>query len=269
MIESFAVISGSIDKEKTKDLDLISNTAKNRYASYKTAHHEWIDKIESGEFRSALDRTRIDPTILKTIQDKYPSSTIKSVTEADEIYWAVSPKGAKGSDRSLVDCHYDAPFALFPNGNVIFYRVIIACNENNTVTTTFPDEDVSVKMNTNDFHGLDYNKDIHCVEGKIPEDKYRVLLKMHYLIIPPGSSEIAEKWVRFINVAWTVVSRETMRMSADPQNIWESIVGSSVNVLRFIFNNFYYFLFIVFVFICIVLYRTKWIKKYVISRFKR
>ena len=95
---------------------------------------------------------------------------------------------------------------------------------------------------------------------------------MHYLIIPPGSSEIAENWVRYINVKWTVVSRETMRMSADPQNIWESIVGSSVNVLRFIFNNFYYFLFIIFILICIVLYRTKWIKKSinsVKSRFKR
>jgi hypothetical protein len=236
MKEGFAVISGSIQSDN--NLKYITDTAKDRYAKYTTAHHEWIDKVEPSKYRDALDTVRVDPAIFQKIKDKFPGAAIKSVHEADEIYWAVSPKGAVGSDRSLVDCHYDSPFAWIPTGGVIYYRVIIACNENNTVTTTFPDEKMAVKMNTKDFHGLDYNKDIHCVEGAIPEGKFRVLLKMHYLIIPPGTEKYQD-WVRSINVWWTVLSRETMRMSANPTVWYEYIVAAIVNVCRVIFNNFY------------------------------
>jgi len=256
-MEGFAVISGSIGQDD--DLKYITKVASERYAKYTTAHHEWIDKVESSKYRDALEKVRADGAIMEKIQSRFPNTTIKPVTEADEIYWAVSPKGAVGSDRSLVDCHYDSPFSWFPTGGVIFYRVIIACNENDTVTTTFPDEDVRVKMNTKDFHGLDYNKDIHCVEGVIPKDKVRVLLKMHYLIVSPGS-ESWESYVRFINVAWTVISRETMRMSANPVFWYEHIVALIVNVSRTIFNNFYTSIFILIIAYCVLytaMYSTK------------
>jgi hypothetical protein len=236
-MEGFAVISGSIKSDEY--LRYITDVAKTRYVQYTTAHHEWIDKVEPSKYREALDTVRTDPAIFDKIRERFPGADIKSVTEADEIYWAVSPKGAVGSDRSLVDCHYDSPFAIFPTGGVIYYRVIIACNENNTVTTTFPDEKIKVKMNTKDFHGLDYNKDIHCVEGTIPKDKERVLLKMHYLVVPQGSSQLAESLVRNLNVGWTVFSRETMRMSANPTAWYEHIVAFIVNICRVVFNNFY------------------------------
>jgi hypothetical protein len=134
VLENFQVISGSVTKNCSSDLDLISETAKDRYASYTTANHEWINSVESSAYRSALDRIRTSPDILNKMQEQFPGTTITNVTEADEIYWAVSPKAATGSDRSLVDCHYDSPFALFPTGGVIYYRVILACNENKTVT---------------------------------------------------------------------------------------------------------------------------------------
>lgn len=236
MLESFAVISGSI-KEDT-NVKLITDVARHRYSTYTTAHHEWINKVEPSKYRDALDTVRSDPEIFAKIRERFPNSTIKTATEVDEIYWAVSPKGAVGSDRALVDCHYDSPFALFPTGDVVFYRVIIACNENNTVTTVFPDENMRVKMGPKDFHGLDYNKDIHCVEGAIPEGKYRILLKLHYVIVPPGK-EAYEPWVRWLNVTWTVLSRETMRMSADPKNWWEYIVALIVTICRVLFNKFY------------------------------
>ena len=94
-------------------------------------------------------------------------------------------------------------------------------------------------MKTGDFHGLDYNKDFHCVEGSIPPDKYRVLLKLHYMIIPQDTPQFWIDWVRFINVKWTQLSRETMRMSADPKTPIETLVGTIVNVCRYIFNNIY------------------------------
>lgn len=249
--ENFAVISGTINSDE--NLKYITETARKRYSEYTTAHHEWIDSIEESKYRTALDTVRKDPVIFNKMKEKFPNSTIKSVTEADEIYWAVSPKGATGSDRSLVDCHYDSPFAMIPTGGVIFYRVIIACNENNTVTTVFPDENISVKMNTKDFHGLDYNKDIHCVEGSIPKNKFRVLLKMHYIIVPEGS-EHYEYPIKTINVLWTQLSRETMRMSANPKYVHEYIVSFIVNFCRIVFNNFYI---ILLVFIVFMIFKRK------------
>ena len=254
-MEGFAVISASTDKNTEKDLENIKNTAEKRYANYKTAHHEWIDRVEQSSYRDSLDRVRINPAILNKIHERFPNSTVKSVTDADEIYWAVSPVDAVGSDRSLVDCHYDAPFSWFPTGGVVFYRVILACNENNTVTTIFPNENVRVKMTTSDFHGLDYNKDWHCVEGSIPKGKYRVLLKMHYLIIPKGS-EAFENWVRWINVTWTTVSRETMRMSADPQNPLEWLVAMIVSISRILFNNSYKIIFFISIIIAFIWRKT-------------
>ena len=258
MEEGFAVISGSIQSDT--NVSYITTVARDRYKFYTTAHHEWINSVEPSKYRLALDAVRTDPSILEKIKEKFPNTTITSVTEADEIYWAVSPKGAVGSDRSLVDCHYDSPFALFPTGNVVFYRVIIACNENNTVTTVFPDENIRVKMNTRDFHGLDYNKDIHCVEGVIPEDKYRVLLKLHYIIIPPGS-ESYEAYVRAINVGWTVLSRETMRMSANPKSWYEYIVAYIVTLCRILFNNIY-IVFVVFAVVFVIIKKYKIFIKY-------
>lgn len=203
--------------------------------------HVWIEDLKNDDIYTTLDEVRCSNDIYNVIKQKFPKHKIKNVNECDEIYYAVSPKDANGSDRSLVDCHYDAPFSILPNFNVIFYRIILACNENKDVTTFFPNDDIKVKMNTGDFHGLDYNKNYHCVKGKIPKCKNRILLKLHYIIVPNDYEEntMSENYVKFINVKWTHLSRNFMRMSSNPQNILEYIMGFIVNVCRFVFNNFY------------------------------
>jgi hypothetical protein len=242
-LEGFQVLSGNGKHDLSDQLKFITESAEKRYGHIETAHHEWINTIDDQDYKAAIEKIRHSDVILSKLHEQFPNTTIKSVTEADEVYWAVSPKTAVGSDRSLVDCHYDAPFALFPTGGVIYYRVIIATNENDQVSTYFPGEKIRVKMSTGDFHGLDYNKDLHCVEGQIPPGKVRILLKLHYLIVPKGS-ESWEAYVRWINVKWTEVSRETMRMSAKPENPVEWCIGSFVNICRVLFNNIYSVLFV-------------------------
>jgi hypothetical protein len=254
MSEGFVVISGNASDSLKDELNNITKISEVRYKDIKTAHHEWIDTLDDKIFKKYIETIRNSDVIINKIKERFPNSSITNVTEGDEIYWAVSPKDAKGSDRSLVDCHYDSPFVLFPTFGVTYYRVIIATNENNDVTTIFPHEDKKVKMSTGDFHGLDYNKDWHCVEGQIPEGKYRILLKLHYLIVPKGSESYAN-YVKGINVWWTKVSRDTMRMSANPQNIFEYFIAFLVNISRFIFN--YGYIFLVF-FIVIILSFTKY-----------
>jgi hypothetical protein len=258
MAEGFAVISGKIINDS--DLNYITETAKARYSKHKIAHHEWINEVEPSKFRNSLDNVRTDPHIFLKIQERFPNSEIKAVGEADEIYWAISPNDANGSDRTLVDCHYDSPLAWLPTGGPIFYRIIIACNENNTVTTSFPNENVKIKMNTKEFHGLDYTHDFHCVEGSIPKDKVRVLLKLHYLVVPKGT-EAYEDWVRNINVMWNSLSRETMRMSAEQDTWFKYIVAYIVNSCRFLFNNIKFIITILILLICCYLIPIKKISK--------
>jgi hypothetical protein len=235
------VLSGAFGDQGRPLLTQITTTAEQRYKGITTAHHEWINKVDDPQYLEALNRIRYSQQILNKIQETFPDQHVYNVPEADEIYWAVSPKDANGSDRALVDCHYDAPFAFLPTGGVTYYRVIIATNENNDVTTVFPHaNNTRVKMSTGDFHGLDYNKDWHCVEGQIPPGKYRVLLKLHYLAVPSGSEHWVS-YVRDINVWWTAVSRKMMRMSANPENWLEYVVAMIVNVARVIFNNIYAF----------------------------
>jgi len=237
--------------KNTKNLQVISNYIYNNTRNKDIAHHMWINKIDSKEIYSILDKIRMSNDILNAIQTKFPNYRIKNVKEADEIYYGVSPKEAGYSDRSLVDCHYDAPFSKLNLGGVKFYRVIIACNENKTVNTQFPNDNISVIMNTGEFHGLDYNEDLHCVYGSIPKNKYRVLLKLHYLIIPehlPDNS-FYEKYVEYINIKWTELSREFMRMSAKPENFTERIFGNIVNICRIVYNNIYIFIITLIIFL--------------------
>lgn len=244
--EGFKVISGNGNKTLSQEFKIITDIASDRYKDIKIGHHEWIDTLDDPKYKATIETIRTSDTIVGKIRENFPGATVKNVTEADEVYWAVSPKDAVGSDRSLVDCHYDSPFGWFPTGGVIFYRVIIAMNENTEVSTLFPDEKVRVQMSTGDFHGLDYNRDYHCVEGKIPPGKVRILLKLHYVIIPEGQESWVD-YVRWINVKWTQISRETMRMSAKPQNILETIVASIVSICRVVFNNIYWIFAILFI----------------------
>jgi hypothetical protein len=244
--------------EKYKNLGIISDYINDINSSNGNtkAHHIWTENVlnDNNKVYDVIEDVRCSDEILEKIHEMYPDSRVKNVRNADEIYWAVSPKDALGSDRSLVDCHYDAPFSIIPNNHIIFYRVIIACNDNFTVTKSFTNDDIKVTMNTGDFHGLDYNKDWHCVEGQIPPGNYRVLLKLHYLIIPDNYSDdtLFERIVYVLNVYWTYISRQLMRMSAKPQNFIERRVGDSVNISRYTFNNYkpeMYYIFIIIVLI--------------------
>ena len=58
------------------------------------------------------------------------------------------------------------------------------------MSTVFVDEGLRVKMGLGDYHGLDFNTDLHCVEGAILPGKVRVLLKLHFMVVSPGG----ERW---------------------------------------------------------------------------
>ena len=213
---------------------------RNHYKSNgKTTDHEWIDEIKDPAIKNAIDTLRNSPVIRETILKNYPGWSIRPVPSTDEVFVSVSPVDAKASDRVLVDCHYDSPMK-FIEGPSRFVRVILALNDNSTVFTQVGDK--TSKLSTGDFNGIEYNRDYHCVRGTIPSGKTRLMLKLHYLVVPDGTLEIFSQWSIFINWLWTKVTRFLMRNSANPTNPLQYILAYTIQFTRFFYNKIWYFI---------------------------
>jgi len=200
-----------------------------------TSTHYWINKVEDTNLKQKLERIRNAPEIINKIQYHYPKFTIKPIHSSDEVYISVDPSKRKNSDIALSDCHYDAPFKYVPQCGNKFIRVILAITKNKTTYTTI--ENKKSLLDRLDFNGMDYNNDYHCVKGYIPENDIRILLKLHFLCINPESSQSCANFTEYINDKWTHLSREAMRISTNPKNPFESILGLVIVLLSKIYNN--------------------------------
>jgi len=213
---------------------------RNHYKSNgKTTDHEWVDEIKQPVIKNAIDTLRSSSIIRDTLLENYPDSTVRSVPSIDEVFVSVSPLDAKASDRVLVDCHYDAPYK-FIEGPSKLVRIILALNDNSTVFTQVGDK--TSKLSTGDFNGIEYNRDYHCVRGTIPSGKTRLMLKLHYLVIPNGTPEIFNKWLVFINWTWAKVSRFFMNFSRSPSNPLEYLIAYLIRFVTFIYAKIWYFI---------------------------
>jgi hypothetical protein len=208
------------------------------------ADHTWSEDVKEPTIKNAIDTLRNSSIIRDTLLENYPGSTIRSVPSIDEVFVSVSPLDAKASDRVLVDCHYDAPYK-FIEGPSKLVRIILALNDNSTVFTQVGDK--TSKLSTGDFNGIEYNRDYHCVRGTIPSGKTRLMLKLHYLVIPDGTPEIFSQWSIFINWMWTKVTRFLMRNSANPTNPLQYLLAYIIQFARFFYNQIWYFIILLFV----------------------
>ena len=226
---------GRLDHEDHGMLANVAAFMKARSSGSHTADHIWaLDIRDAGVAQSLASVAR---GIAESLGERFRASKIIGVPEVDEVYSAVSPRSAGGSDRSLVDCHYDAPLGWLP-GSAVFYRVIVGCTDNIHVQTSFPQKSIDVVLSTGDFVGMDYSRDLHCVRGSIPEGQARVLLKLHYIIAPAGTEEmLTTHLIRRTNIVWTRMSRYLMRASADPTGPVEHMVALLVNMSRVLMNN--------------------------------
>lgn len=208
----------------------------NYYKGYNndTSTHYWIDRIEDQTLRLRFEELRNAQEIKQALLQAYPNYDVIPVHSSDEIYISVDPSKRKFSDIALSDCHYDAPFKYVPQCDNIFIRVILSITENKTTFTTIGDK--TSLLDRLDFNGMDYNSDFHCVKGFIPKDQSRMLLKLHFLCVHPTSSKTCAKFTRYINDKWTHISRESMRISAAPTNMLETILGHVIVLLSKLYN---------------------------------
>ena len=175
------------------------------------------------------------PEIKNKINEHYPEYIIKPITKSDEVYISVDPSLRKNSDISLSECHYDAPFKyVYQCGNK-FIRIILSLNYNDSTYTRIGNK--KSLLSTLDFNGIDYNNDYHCVEGNIPNNKTRILLKLHFICINRNSSNSCVNWTEFINNKWTHFSRELMRNSNEPKNILQLLLSYIIIFIQRTYNN--------------------------------
>jgi hypothetical protein len=220
-------VCGNHERHMRRIQDRVYETCKDETAS----KHMWVvdmgDAIRDDVWRMKTCRCVVDP-IRKIFGDR----DIRPVEIVDELYWSASPLEASGSDKSLVKCHRDGPFDFFPSETAVWYRIIIAINDNDDVITHFPKAGMSVKMSKGDFHGLHYDRDTHCVEGSIPKGKYRIIMKIHYLITPRSQTVAGDAMTSIYALgerAWANASRNVMNASVDPKNSFERGIAFFVN----------------------------------------
>ena len=206
-----------------------------KFANNDRSRHFWIDSLRPLSIKRQIDVIRNHPSLLSQLKKTYKGYKIVPVHQSDEVYLSVSPDKRKGSDKALSDCHYDAPFAMVPQGGNKFIRMIIALNYNDSVYTQVGKQ--KSVLSTGDFNIIDYNRDYHCVHGSIPHGRYRLLLKLHFVLVPENSSEAATQFCIDINNWWIHASRTIMNMSINPQTFGEHSVAYIVETARLLYNN--------------------------------
>ena len=120
-------------------------------------------------------------TILKTIADTYPNTTVLPISEMNEI-------GAHSTEGASEIPHIDGVFApvlsWFPGIRVL--RCILGIQGNNAVDTLFPLSGNTYTLDTGNFVAFDYNRAIYTnVQNRRSYDgRTRMVLKLHYVVFP-------------------------------------------------------------------------------------
>lgn len=252
------LIHNTLPKKYINSINYINNYFKNYNLNGISSIHYWINDVDDEELRYHIDILRNAPEIKNTIKEHYSDCSVESSSNSDEIYLSVSPSNRTGSDITLSDCHYDAPFKYIYQGGCKFLRLILALNENNSVYTQV--EEKTSLLTTGNYNIIDYNKDYHCVNGEIPPGKNRIMLKLHYICVPYNTNKNWVIFCRNINDWWTHVSRETMRESIKPTTLFGHIQKYIVLTFTFIYS-YIHILFICFI-ILYVITNTTILKKF-------
>jgi hypothetical protein len=248
------LIEGKLSKSNLKYAENVKNYYSTKHSGLQNkSMHYWIND-EPVIIKETLDILRNSSEIIKSIQKAYPNYIIQPIHNSDEVYISVDPSLRKNSDIALSDCHYDAPFKYIYQCGNIFIRVILALSDNKTTYTTIGNK--KSLLDTLDFNGMDYNNDYHCVEGYIPKNNIRILLKLHFLCIHPKSSKKCANFTKNINDWWTHFSRELMRTSIEPKNFYEHFISYIIVGTRTIYNKSNIMMFII-IGIMIFLYKFK------------
>ena len=143
--------------------------------------HWWYSDV-SNELQKYFDI--LNMKVIKYISASHKAYNVKKIDEMNEIYVSSNASSVvMNSDSVFYNKHIDGPYYLFPFCSV--YRCILALNENENITTSFPSTNKNYTLSNGEFVAFDFNRDIHYISSKNMLTKFpRVTLKLHYLVYP-------------------------------------------------------------------------------------
>lgn len=186
------------------------------------SHHWWYEelpKIQKDIFDVFTNHESITSSI-NTIFD-FKTYAVEPLYGMKEVYITGKNRSEEEihSDHVFFTPHIDGPFLLFPFVSV--YRVLVGMNSNTEIETIFPMIQYSHTINTCDFIGFDFNREVHYIESKESEqEEPRVTLKLHYVIYP-HSLYYYGKFIGYLNEEYNRLFRKLFLHTIKPTNLVE------------------------------------------------
>jgi hypothetical protein len=165
--------------------------------------------------------------LLAVIRDRL-AGRVESYPGTDEIYFSADPASIHGADgqRALTDCHYDGGIR-FLQGR--FLRALVSLTPSGGIQTCFPtprSDATCSSIEQGEYHVLDFNSTVHCVIGQQSgETQRRILLKLHFVWIPPGHDRSQALTKAWLSSTWNKVVRFCINATTAPSTPWQRFLA--------------------------------------------
>ena len=200
----------------------------NKNLSKDNTTHWWYTELHDEEktaFEEIMNSQEIHSIFRKTYRSNH--WTIESVEKMNEIYVA-SEKHTQNSDTVFFMKHIDGPwYLLFPFCKV--YRCILAINENNRISTIFPNIDRTYTLTRGDFVGFDFNREIHYIKTNkdAVDAERRITLKLHYAVYPKWF-KLFGKMLKQLTTIYDIGARQLFLATIKPNDSKTRTMSKSI-----------------------------------------
>lgn len=233
-------VTNYIDMDKLRDWVISQNPVNDN------SSHWWYSElpVDISLLYSKIARNQ-------NIIDMFSKNTncnIDIINDMNEIYVSAPQKNSQAtSDKIFYTKHIDGPYYLFPFASC--YRIILGLDNNSNVITRFnmiPEDTTVAKGDVVafDFHRechYIYNKNEQNSENSDTQDKYRVVLKIHYCIYPWWAYYFGKVLSR-LSIHYNRNFRNLFLYTLNADNKYKKYLAYSMILSTQIFHNIEYYI---------------------------
>ena len=203
--------------------------------------HEYINNFDQKNIQ-IFNNIINSPIIFNHINNKYNKNNDKIITpihQMNELY--ISALNNKGSDNVFITPHIDGPWGFIPK--CICIRLLVGIQGNNNIQTIFIQNNKKIIYNLQkyDIISFDYNRDLHYIKNNTniqPNNNNRILLKLHYAIIPNSYKYFNNIFI-LLNHKYNTYARNIFLYSQNPKTLLQIITSIIVNTITFIYAKIF------------------------------
>lgn len=187
-------------------------------------HHWWYTDLNPYLQENFSDLNNI---VMLQIKKELKFCNILPIHEMNEIYVSSNDQHEFNSDKVFYTKHIDGPFYLYPFCSV--KRTILAINENENISTHFPNNNFHHTLTTNEFVSFDFNRDIHYIKSNHKKPAIpRITLKLHYIVYPKNMY-VFGYFLKKLNIYYDKHARNLFLYTLTPNTLMKRISSVMVN----------------------------------------